>query len=89
MVRSHRMPFGAEVQADGKVQFCLWAPAAKEVAVCLGGEPDAFLPLNPARDGWFEIVTDRAAVGSKYSFQINRGTKVPDPGSRLVVWRTL
>jgi len=83
MVRSHRMPFGAEVQSNGEVRFRLWAPTAKEVTLCLEGERSAFLPLNPAPDGWFEIVTDQATVASKYLFQINRGSKVPDPASRF------
>jgi len=83
MVRSHRMPFGAEVQADGKVRFRLWAPAAKEVTLCLEGDRPDCIPMNPARDGWFEIATEQTAVGSKYSFQINRRTKVPDPASRF------
>jgi malto-oligosyltrehalose trehalohydrolase len=77
------MPFGAEVQADGAVRFCLWAPAAKEVTLCLEGDRPASIPMNPTRDGWFEIATDQAAFSSKYSFQINRGIKVPDPSSRF------
>ena len=31
MIRGHAMPFGAEVVADGRVRFRLWAPAARAV----------------------------------------------------------
>lgn len=83
MVRSHRMPFGAELQADGKVRFRLWAPAVKEVALCVEADRPISLSMKSSQDGWFEIITDQAAVGSKYSFQITGGNKVPDPASRF------
>src|SRR5262249_22970623 len=84
MVRSHRMPFGAAVQPDGKVQFRVWAPGAKEITLCLEGERPSSLPLmNFMQDEWFEIATDQARTGSKYLFQINGGIKVPDPASRF------
>ena len=35
--RFHRMPFGAELQDDGRVRFGLWAPAAESLTVCLEG----------------------------------------------------
>jgi len=83
MVRNHRMPFGAEIQADGKVRFRLWAPSVSEVMLCLETEPPSTLPMTLDLDGWHELVTDRALVGSRYAFQINGGTKVPDPASRF------
>jgi maltooligosyltrehalose trehalohydrolase len=83
MIRSHRMPFGAQLQRDGYVRFRIWAPAAKEVTLCLEDQRSTSLPLNPAQDGWFELTSDQATVGTKYSFQINQGTKVPDPASRF------
>ena len=82
MNRRHRMPFGAQLQPDGLVQFRIWAPAANQVTLCLDGERSTSLPFNPTQDGWFEITTEQATVGTKYSFQIN-GTKVPDPASRF------
>jgi len=77
------MPFGAEVQDDGRVRFSLWAPAAGRVEFCLeqqGGE--VLLPMSARRDGWFGLVTDRAAAGSRYRFRIDAGLRVPDPASR-------
>ena len=83
MIRSHRMPFGAEVQPDGRVRFRIWAPAAKEVELFLEDTRESSLLLTFIQKGWFEITTDQAKEGSKYWFQINGGTKVPDPVSRF------
>ena len=77
------MPFGAEVQPDGSVRFRLWAPAAKSVALSLENLKSAPLALAPAGQGWFELTTSQARVGSFYRFQIDGETLVPDPASRF------
>jgi maltooligosyltrehalose trehalohydrolase len=74
------MPFGADCLDDGKVRFRLWAPKAQRVDLCLANqEPQA---LSKLEDGWFELVTNTPA-GSRYQFQIDGQTKVPDPASRF------
>ena len=74
------MPFGADCLDDGKVRFRLWAPKAQRVDLCLANqEPQA---LSKLEDGWFELVTN-TPVGSRYEFQINGQTNVPDPASRF------
>ena len=35
MKRRYSMPFGAECRDDGSVRFRLWAPAARQVDVCV------------------------------------------------------
>lgn len=77
------MPFGAEVQPDGSVRFRLWAPAANRVAVNLENANTAPLSLAPAGQGWFELITSQAHVGSLYRFQIDGKSLVPDPASRF------
>ena len=77
------MPFGAEVQPDGSVRFRLWAPAAKDVALNLEKVKSAPLPLAPAGQGWFELITSHARSGSLYRFEIDSKTLVPDPASRF------
>ena len=66
MKRRRSMPFGAEVRADGRVRFRLWAPAAERVDLCLG---DVILPMTALKGGWFELITDRAGAGSHYCFR--------------------
>ncbi|HEV2397617.1 MAG TPA: malto-oligosyltrehalose trehalohydrolase [Candidatus Sulfotelmatobacter sp.] len=83
MARSkHEMPFGGEIQPDGSVRFRLWAPAAKDVRLVLENSHQ-FLPMRAVDNGWFELTTTEARAGSRYQFQINGETKVPDSASRF------
>ncbi len=83
MKRRHRMPFGAEVQADGGVRFRLWAPAAARVEVSLQCRDGALrLPLLPQGGGWHQLDTRHAAAGDRYRYEID-GRAVPDPASRF------
>jgi len=78
------MPFGTEITGDGKVSFRLWAPAANRVELCLEtGSDEIHLPLVAQQDGWYELSTDRATVGSRYRFRIDSDARVPDPASRF------
>jgi len=77
-------PFGAEVRTDGRVHFRLWAPGATRVDLCLETDAgESILPLSGEPDGWFGLVTDRAAPGSRYRYRIDGGPRVPDPASRF------
>jgi len=73
------MPFGTELQADGTVRFRLWAPLHQEVKIELDGETMA---MEGVEEGWHQLITDRAQVGSRYRFVLPDGLRVPDPASR-------
>ena len=78
----HQMPFGAELGADG-VRFRLWAPDAKEVALCVDtGAGEQILPLDRDAAGWCELTLPDAGAGTRYRYQIDGDLKVPDPVSR-------
>lgn len=77
---SHDMPFGASVTADGGARFRLWAPSAVEVGVEIVGRPA--LSMTALADGWFEATVDAVPAGSRYSFVLPDGLRVPDPASR-------
>ncbi len=62
----------------GQFHFRYWSPAAREIAVTIGGESHA---LTPGDDGMFEG-TLAAAPGDTYALQID-GKPFPDPASRL------
>jgi 1,4-alpha-glucan branching enzyme/maltooligosyltrehalose trehalohydrolase len=84
MQQYHYMPFGAELTAKDTVRFRLWAPAAREVELCLESEQKvAFLTMVAQDDGWFELETKRATAGSLYRYRIDGGVQVPDPASRF------
>jgi malto-oligosyltrehalose trehalohydrolase/4-alpha-glucanotransferase len=78
IARTHRMPFGAQIQADGRVRFRLWAPHRK-VLIELDGVTVGMTALG---EGWHELVTDRAGPRTKYRFILPDGLRVPDPASR-------
>jgi malto-oligosyltrehalose trehalohydrolase len=80
-VFAHAMPFGAELQPDGSIRFQLWAPTQQRVSVALS-DCGAVLPLCKQENGWFELVTDAAPVGSRYRLELQDGMRVPDPASR-------
>jgi malto-oligosyltrehalose trehalohydrolase len=73
------MPFGTELQPDGTVRFRLWAPLHREVKIELDGETMA---MEGVEEGWHQLITDRAQVGSRYRFVLPDGLRVPDPASR-------
>jgi malto-oligosyltrehalose trehalohydrolase len=81
MKRRHEMGFGAMVLDDGAVRFRLWAPAARQVGLCLDGASHP-LPLATAPGGWFELTTREAAPGTRYRYRIDDEWSVPDPASR-------
>jgi hypothetical protein len=84
MKRRHNMPFGAEYRDDGTVRFRLWAPAARQVELCLAGSSNATdLSLERCDNGWFELVTNAAKLGAQYRFRIDGDQEVPDPASRF------
>jgi 1,4-alpha-glucan branching enzyme/maltooligosyltrehalose trehalohydrolase len=82
MKRQHLMPFGAEIHADGKTRFALWAPAAKTLALCLEGNAERVLAMQRHPDGWWTLETD-AAAGSRYRYLVDGEMRVPDPASRF------
>lgn len=80
-VRAHRMPFGAQVETDGRVRFRIWAPAIEEMRIEVQGVEE---PLAMQRQplGWHELITDRARPGSGYRYRLPNDLRVPDPASR-------
>ena len=84
MKRRHSMPFGAECLENESVRFRLWAPAARQIELCLiDAKTSAWLPLEARDQGWFELVTDAAKPGAQYRFRVDGAKEVPDPASRF------
>ena len=82
MKRAHAMPFGAAVCADGRVRFRLWAPAARQVELVLGGSARDPVAMHRCDDGFYELVTGWARAGSRYRYRIDGRIDVADPASR-------
>jgi maltooligosyltrehalose trehalohydrolase len=80
---AHDLPFGAQLQPDGRVRFRLWAPGQDRLSLLI--EQHDALPLERREDGWFELTTGLARAGSRYAYQLSSGVRIPDPGSRQQV----
>src|SRR5207302_3269103 len=73
--RTHHMPFGAELQADGRVRFRLWAPPHRQDHIELDG---ASVAMRPVGEGWHELVTNRPRAGTRSRFVLSDRLRVPD-----------
>jgi maltooligosyltrehalose trehalohydrolase len=74
-----RLPFGANVIAQNKTRFRIWAPAQQNVSVDIEGFSPQ--PMTPTAEGWFETVAPCGA-GARYRYLLKDGLAVPDPASR-------
>ena len=81
IVRSRRLPVGAEVVPGGGVDVRVWAPRRRRVQVVLDG---ASVDLQRDDDGYFSGFVERAGAGSLYQFRLDGGDRLfPDPASRF------
>jgi malto-oligosyltrehalose trehalohydrolase len=82
--RSYRRPkmsHGPQVEELG-VRFRLWAPAHDRINLMIEGDPQP-LVMESLGEGWHELATNRAGIGSRYRFGLPDGSRVPDPASRF------
>ena len=80
----HRLELGAHVEAGG-VRFALYADASA-CGVELVDDAEQVLQtlaLEPRGNGYFELVTPEAALGSLYFFVVD-GRRLPDPYARYL-----
>jgi maltooligosyltrehalose trehalohydrolase len=73
---------GATFEEDGRCSFCVWAPKHNQVDLHLLTPYEQWIPMQPHGQGYFTVVVDAVAPGSKYFYHIN-GVDRPDPASRL------
>jgi malto-oligosyltrehalose trehalohydrolase len=59
----------------------MWAPEQERVALAIegGAEPTTMMVLD---SGWHELIVGEAHAGTRYSFALEDGSRVPDPASR-------
>jgi len=78
-----RYPIGAEIIAEDKTHFRVWAPKANtlEVALQKNGAPSFHSLMR--EDGGYFAGTVECAAGARYKFRINGGESFPDPASRF------
>jgi len=76
---------GANCLSDERVQFRVWAPRCRSLAVrvvgAAGREP---VTMADAGDGWFEATLDGLASGARYTYVLDGLRERPDPASRAL-----
>jgi maltooligosyltrehalose trehalohydrolase len=77
---STELPLGALPRDDGATGFCVWAPAAARVRLCIGGQAES-LEMQPTGSGYHALTTS-AADGAEYRYDLGGGNVLPDPASR-------
>src|SRR5215468_1586103 len=79
-----RLPVGAEVLPDGRVNFRVWAPRRSRVEICLGEDgADGATPLAPEESGYFTGISAAARDGTLYRIRLDGQGLFPDPASRF------
>jgi maltooligosyltrehalose trehalohydrolase len=75
---------GAQIDPAGGVNFRVWAPASRTVAVELAGPngAPAAVPLSRETGGYFSGHAPQAKAGDRYKFKLESGS-FPDPASRF------
>ena len=78
------MPFGAQIEAEGRVAFRLWAPDATTVQLDLTHDHGHVgLPMQAQGDGWYSTILQHVGTTARYAFRIDDRLSVPDPASRF------
>src|SRR4051812_37393212 len=72
------LPFGANLLAQDRTRFRLWAPAQQSVSVDVDGKVFA---MQRSADGWFDADINCGA-DARYQYRLDDGLAVPDPASR-------
>ncbi len=85
MIRTRRLPIGAEPVAAGGVDFRVWAPKRQRVEVVLEAERgQVAVELERTPDGYFSGAVASASEGMRYRFRLDGEKSLyPDPASRF------
>jgi len=74
---------GAECLPTGGVQFRVWAPFCRNMAVrVVGSSPEKPAEMTPVGDGWFEVTLETLRPGTRYFYVLDGQRDRPDPASR-------
>ncbi|HLI80775.1 MAG TPA: malto-oligosyltrehalose trehalohydrolase [Candidatus Binataceae bacterium] len=77
-----RLEFGARPVPSGGVEFRVWAPLVKEIAVKLKSPSEIIRPMD-CSDGVFTTAIKEIGAGADYVYVIDGKKERPDPVSRF------
>ncbi len=77
-----RLDLGARPLGPSTVQFRLWAPRARTVAVHVLEPAMKSVPMEPRERGYFEAAVPGVSAGARYVYVLDGEKQRPDPASR-------
>ncbi|MBD0304937.1 MAG: malto-oligosyltrehalose trehalohydrolase [Nitrospiraceae bacterium] len=77
------LTLGATLLDSSTVQFRVWAPHARTVAVKLMDGSREPIPMPPSQLGYYEVTVKGLHAGMRYRYILDGGKERPDPASRL------
>jgi maltooligosyltrehalose trehalohydrolase len=72
---------GARYAGDGRCEFIVWAPHAREVAVKVVSPKIGMIPMARDEWGYWRANADGIMPGARYLYRINDNEDRPDPAS--------
>ncbi len=84
MLEPRYQPQGSLFQADGSVEWRVWAPRSERVALVIGSEADQQreIIMTPEPFGFHAVRQAKISDGTRYSYKLADGNAFPDPASR-------
>ncbi len=73
---------GANVLADGRTSFCVWAPSHPRVVLRLARPGERHVPMQRDARGYHSVIVDDAPPGTEYYVRLASDVDRPDPASR-------
>lgn len=83
MDKPWRLEAGANLIGPGRVRFRVWAPFARQVAVELVSQDRTAIPMQPASEGYFEVIVEEVDPRARYRYLLDGKKARPDPVSRF------
>lgn len=83
MDKPWRLEVGANLIGPGRVRFKVWAPLARQVAVELVSQDRTAIPMQPASEGYFEVIVEEVDPRARYRYLLDGKKARPDPVSRF------
>ncbi len=76
------LTLGARVAADGRTQFCVWAPYHEALAIQLEGREGRAGAMERDAQGYHRVTLSAAPPGTRYWLRLPDGSLRVDPASR-------
>jgi maltooligosyltrehalose trehalohydrolase len=80
---NRKSALGATYLGDGRCQFVVWAPLAREVDIHFTAPQERMVSLSKEARGYYQGTVEGAEPGSLYFYRLNGRDEYPDPASRF------